>query len=62
MHTSELRREAKERQGEGGERLFDERQEEAGWRWSKLKRWMVKREMEEKRARERATRKRETLL
>ena len=63
MHTSELRREAKERQGEGGERLFEERQEEAaGWRWSKLKRWMVKREMEEKRATERATRKRETLL
>ena len=55
LHTSELRREANERQGEGDERSFDDRQEVVGWSLSKLKRWMVKREMEEKRATERAT-------
>ena len=55
LHTSELRREANERHGEGDERSFGERQEVVGWSLSKLKRWMVKREMEEKRATERAT-------
>ena len=79
LHTSELRRDANERQGGGGkrpleerlldetpledilldkrpveERSFDERQEVVGWSWSKLKRWMLKREMEERRATERA--------
>ena len=51
VHTSELRKEAKERQG-GGE----ERQEEVGGSWSKLKRWMPKREVEEMRATKRAAR------
>ena len=56
-HMSELRREADERQG-GGE----ERQEEVGGSWSKLRRWMLKRETEETRARTRAARRQETLL
>ena len=52
VHTSELRREeAKEGQG-GGE----ERQAEVEGSWSKLKRWMPKREVEEMRATKRAAR------
>ena len=78
-HTSELSREANERQGGGDvrpleerlfnerpldkklfdgrpfdERLLDEMQEVVGSSWSKLKRWRLKREMEERRATERA--------
>ena len=55
--TSELSREADERQGG-----VVERQEEVGGSWSKLKRWTLKREMEEMRARARAGRRKETLL
>ena len=54
-----MRGEASERQSRGDERLFDERslderQEVVGSSWSKLKRWRLKREMEERRATERA--------
>ena len=70
-HMSELRREADERQGGGEERQGggderqgggDKRQEEVGGSWSKLRRWMLKRETEETRARTRAARRQETLL
>ena len=69
-HMSELRREADERQGGGEERQGggderqgggEERQEEVGGSWSKLRRWMLKRETEEMRARTRAARRQETL-
>ena len=42
--------------GQGGGDKLDERQEEFGGSWSKLKRWRLKRRVEERRAAERETR------
>ena len=42
--------------GQGGGDVLDERQEEFGGSWSKLKRWRLKRQVEERRAAERETR------